>query len=87
MTSSPPRTNYKPGDTVNLTVYRDGKTITVKLTLEESTPEKTAQQDQAQKEYEEQQQQQLQQEQRKARRLAFRRLWVLILYIVCSTTK
>ena len=55
--------NYKPGDTVNLTVYRDGKTITVKLTLEESTPEKTAQQDQAQKEYEEQQQQQLQQEQ------------------------
>ena len=47
--------NYKPGDTVNLTVYRDGKTITVKLTLEESTPEKTAQQDQAQKEYEEQQ--------------------------------
>lgn len=32
--------NYKPGDTVNLTVYRDGKTITVKLTLEESTPEK-----------------------------------------------
>lgn len=23
--------NYKPGDTVNLTVYRDGKTITVKL--------------------------------------------------------
>lgn len=63
MTSSPPKDNYKPGDTVNLTVYRDGKTITVKLTLEESTPEKTAQQDQAQKEYEEQQQQQLQQEQ------------------------
>lgn len=57
------KNNYKPGDTVTLTVYRGGETLTVKVTLEESTPEKTAQQDQAQQEYQQSQQQQQQQQQ------------------------
>lgn len=46
------------GDTVELTVYRSGKTTTVKVTLEESTPEKETMQSQAQQEYHQQQQQQ-----------------------------
>ena len=57
------KNTYSPGDTVTLTVYRSGETLTLDLTLEESTPEKEAQQEEAQKAYEEQQQQQLQQEQ------------------------
>ena len=57
------KNTYSPGDTVTLTVYRSGETLTLDLTLEDSTPEKEAQQEEAQKAYEEQQQQQLQQEQ------------------------
>lgn len=56
------KNNYKPGDTVTLTVYRSGETLTLELTLEESTPEKEAMQDEAQKAYEEEQQQQQQQQ-------------------------
>ena len=57
------KNEYAPGDTVKLTVYRSGQTMEVKLTLEESTPEKTALQDEAQTEYQQQYQQQQQQQQ------------------------
>ena len=57
------KNEYAPGDTVKLTVYRSGQTLEVKLTLEESTPEKTALQDEAQTEYQQQYQQQQQQQQ------------------------
>ena len=57
------KNTYSPGDTVTLTVYRSGETLTLDLTLEESTPEKEAQQEEAEQAYKEQQQQQLQQEQ------------------------
>ena len=36
--------NYSPGDTVTLTVYRNGETLTLQVTLDESTPETEAQQ-------------------------------------------
>ena len=55
--------NYSPGDTVTLTVYRNGETLTLQVTLDESTPETEAQQEQAQQSYEEQQQQQSQTQQ------------------------
>ena len=55
--------NYSPGDIVTLTVYRNGETLTLQVTLDESTPETEAQQEQAQQSYEEQQQQQLQTQQ------------------------
>ena len=55
--------NYSPGDTVTLTIYRNGQTQTVQVTLDESNPENDAKQEQASQQYEEQQQQQLQQEQ------------------------
>ena len=58
--------NYSPGDTVSLTIYRDGQTQTVQVTLDESNPENDAKQEQASQQYEEQQQQQLQQEQQQA---------------------
>ena len=54
------KNGYEVGDTVELTVYRSGETTTVKVTLEESTPEKVALQDKAQQEYQQQQQQQQQ---------------------------
>ena len=54
------KNGYEVGDTVELTVYRSGETTTVKVTLEESTPEKEALQDKAQQEYQQQQQQQQQ---------------------------
>ena len=54
------KNGYEVGDTVELTIYRSGETTTVKVTLEESTPEKEAQQDKAQQEYQQQQQQQQQ---------------------------
>ena len=57
------KNTYAPGDTVTLTVYRNGETLTLKVTLEESTPEKSALQDQAQEEYKQSQQQQSQQQQ------------------------
>ena len=56
------KNNYKPGDKVTLTVYRSGETLTLELTLEESTPDKEAKQEEAQKAYEEEQQQQQQQQ-------------------------
>ena len=34
--------NYSPGDTVTLTVYRNGETLTLQVTLDESTPETEA---------------------------------------------
>ena len=52
------KNGYEVGDTVELTVYRSGETTTVKVTLEESTPEKEAMQEEAQQEYQQQQQQQ-----------------------------
>ena len=55
------KNEYAVGDTVELTVYRSGETITVKVTLEESTPEKEALQEQAQQQYQQQYQQQQQQ--------------------------
>ena len=55
--------NYSPGDTVTLTVYRNGETLTLQVTLDESTPETEAQQEQAQQSYKEQQQQQSQTQQ------------------------
>ena len=55
--------NYSPGDTVTLTVYRTGETLTLQVTLDESTPETEAQQEQAQQSYKEQQQQQSQTQQ------------------------
>ena len=58
--------NYSPGDTVTLTIYRNGQTQTVQVTLDESNPENDAKQEQASQQYEEQQQQQLQQEQQQA---------------------
>ncbi|MGM9578279.1 MAG: S1C family serine protease, partial [Evtepia sp.] len=57
------KNEYAPGDTVKLTVYRSGQTMELKLTMEESTPEKTALQDEAQTEYQQQYQQQQQQQQ------------------------
>ncbi|MCI7135536.1 MAG: trypsin-like peptidase domain-containing protein, partial [Clostridiales bacterium] len=48
------KNGYEVGDTVELTVYRSGETTTVKVTLEESTPEKEALQDKAQQEYQQQ---------------------------------
>ena len=54
------KNGYEVGDTVELTIYRSGETTTVKVTLEESTPEKEALQDKAQQEYQQQQQQQQQ---------------------------
>ena len=56
------KNEYEVGDTVELTVYRGGETVTVKVTLEESTPEKETMQSEAQKEYEQQQQQQYEQQ-------------------------
>ena len=55
--------NYQPGDTVTLTIYRSGQTQTVEVTLEESTPEKTEKQNQAQQEYQQEYQQSQQQQQ------------------------
>lgn len=55
--------NHSPGDTVTLTVYRNGETLTLQVTLDESTPETEAQQEQAQQSYKEQQQQQSQTQQ------------------------
>lgn len=55
--------NYKPGDKVNLTIFRSGETKTVEVTLEESTPEKTEKQNQAQQEYQQEYQQSQQQQQ------------------------
>ncbi len=57
------KNEYKPGDTVTLHVFRAGEDLTLTLKLEESTPEKEAQQERAQKAYEEQYRQKLQQEQ------------------------
>ncbi len=57
------KNEYQVGDTVTLTVYRGGETLTVQVTLEESTPEKESQQEKAQQEYEQQYQQQQQQQQ------------------------
>ncbi|MDY3014294.1 MAG: trypsin-like peptidase domain-containing protein [Evtepia sp.] len=54
---------HKPGDQVTLTVYRSGETLTVKVTLEESTPETEAKQEEDRKAYQEQRQQQQQQQQ------------------------
>ena len=55
--------NYQPGDTVTLTIFRSGQTQTVQVTLEESTPEKTEKQNQAQQEYQQEYQQSQQQQQ------------------------
>lgn len=57
---------YEVGDTVTLTVFRAGELITLDVTLEESTPEKEAQQEQALREYEKQRQQEQQQQQNDA---------------------
>ena len=54
---------YKPDDTITLTVFRNGETTTVKVTLEESTPEKEALQEKAQQQATQEQQQQQQQQQ------------------------
>ena len=56
------KNGYEVGDTVELTIYRSGETTTVKVTLEESTPEKEAMQEEAQKEYQQQQQQEYNQQ-------------------------
>ena len=56
------KNEYEVGDTVTLTVYRSGETLTIEVTLEESTPEKEALQEQAQQEYQQQQSQQEQQQ-------------------------
>ena len=53
---------YKPDDTITLTVFRNGETTTVKVTLEESTPEKEALQEKAQQQATQEQQQQQQQQ-------------------------
>ncbi|MBP3318873.1 MAG: trypsin-like peptidase domain-containing protein [Ruminiclostridium sp.] len=53
---------YAVGDKVELTVYRGGETLTVTVTLEESTPEKEALQEQAQQEYQQKHAQQQQQQ-------------------------
>ena len=56
------KNEYAVGDTVELTVYRGGETLTITVTLEESTPEKEALQEQAQQEYQQKQQSQQQQQ-------------------------
>ncbi|MBR5534251.1 MAG: trypsin-like peptidase domain-containing protein [Ruminiclostridium sp.] len=56
------KNEYEVGDTVELTVYRNGETLTVTVTLEESTPEKEALQEQAQQEYQQKQNQSQQQQ-------------------------
>jgi serine protease Do len=56
------KNTHAPGDTVALTVYRSGETLTINVTLEESTPEKEELQEQAQEEYTQQQQEQQQQQ-------------------------
>ena len=56
------KNEYEVGDTVTLTVYRSGETLTVDVTLEESTPEKEALQEQAQQEYRQKYQQEQQQQ-------------------------
>ena len=57
------KNQYEVGDTVTLTVYRGGETLTVDVTLEESTPEKEALQEKAQQEYREKYQQEQQKQQ------------------------
>ena len=57
------KNEYAVGDTVELTVYRGGETLTIEVTLEESTPEKEALQEKAQQEYQQKQQQSQQQQQ------------------------
>ncbi|MBQ9933426.1 MAG: PDZ domain-containing protein, partial [Ruminiclostridium sp.] len=57
------KNEYAVGDTVELTVYRSGETLTIEVTLEESTPEKEALQEKAQQEYQQKQQQSQQQQQ------------------------
>ena len=57
------KNQYEVGDTVTLTVYRGGETLTVEVTLEESTPEKEALQEKAQQEYREKYQQEQQKQQ------------------------
>ncbi len=80
--------NYKPGDTVNLTVYRDGKTITVKLTLEESTPEKQPNRTKPRRNMKNSSSNSCSKEQQQGSGgWPFGGFGVLILYIVCSTTK
>lgn len=49
---------HEVGDTLTLTVYRSGETLTLDVTLEESTPEKEAQQEKELQEYQEQYRQQ-----------------------------
>ena len=56
------KNEYEVGDKVELTVYRGGETLTVTVTLEESTPEKEALQEQAQQEYQQKHAQQQQQQ-------------------------
>ncbi|MDO4517241.1 MAG: trypsin-like peptidase domain-containing protein [Bacillota bacterium] len=65
------KNEYKAGDTVELTVYRSGETLTIQVTLEESTPEKVAMQEKAQQEYQQQQQLQHQQQQQQQQNGAF----------------
>ena len=55
--------NYKAGDTVNFTVYRDQQLQTIEITLDESNVERAQAMDELQKSYQESQQQQQQSQQ------------------------
>lgn len=55
--------NYKAGDTVTFTVYRDGQTTTVQVTLDEDNQERQEAMNQLQSDYQSQQSQQSQSQQ------------------------
>ena len=54
-------TNYRAGDTVTFTVYRDGQTLTLQLTLDEDNQERSEAMDALEEEYQASQQQTTQQ--------------------------
>ena len=58
------KNKHKPGDTLEITVYRGGETLTKKVKLDESTPETDALQDEVHKKYEEDMQKEMQQQQK-----------------------
>ena len=55
--------NYKAGDTVSFTVYRDQQLQTIEITLDESNVERAQAMDELQRSYQESQQQQQQSQQ------------------------
>ena len=55
------KSKRKPGDTMELTIYREGETLKKTVTLDESTPETDDLQNKAHKEYEQKMQKEMQQ--------------------------